>query len=161
MREYQRNITFSLNKIVLIVNKHEHHLQTKKDGMHHPRQRKNRLLCCKAVSSTIDLNNLCYRISSNCTITSADVKGVIEALLTQFELELLSGKNIRFGDIGTFSASITSDIVENKEDLKPQKVCIKTVTFLPSTRLKNKLKTKARFMRLRDFNRKYNGVDEE
>ena len=115
----------------------------------------------KAVSSTIDLNNLCYRISSNCTITSADVKGVIEALLTQFELELLSGKNIRFGDIGTFSASITSDIVENKEDLKPQKVRIKTVTFLPSTRLKNKLKTKARFMRLRDFNRKYNGVDEE
>ena len=52
-------------------------------------------------------------------------------------------------------------IVENKEDLKPQKVRIKTVTFLPSTRLKNKLKTKARFMRLRDFNRKYNGVDEE
>ena len=119
-----------------------------------PGKEKTGYFAAKAVSSTIDLNNLCYRISSNCTITSADVKGVIEALLTQFELELLSGKNIRF-------ASITSDIVENKEDLKPQKVRIKTVTFLPSTRLKNKLKTKARFMRLRDFNRKYNGVDEE
>ena len=101
-----------------------------------PGKEKTGYFAAKAVSSTIDLNNLCYRISSNCTITSADVKGVI-------------------------SASITSDIVENKEDLKPQKVRIKTVTFLPSTRLKNKLKTKARFMRLRDFNRKYNGVDEE
>ena len=79
--------------------------------MHHPRQRKNRLLCCKSGLFHNRPNNLCYRISSNCTITSADVKGVIEALLTQFELELLSGKNIRFGDIGTFSASITSDIV--------------------------------------------------
>ena len=97
-----------------------------------PGKEKTGYFAAKAVSSTIDLNNLCYRISSNCTITSADVKGVIEALLTQFELELLSGKNIRFGDIGTFSASITSDIVENKEDLKPQKVRIKTVTFLRS-----------------------------
>ncbi|WP_233467178.1 HU family DNA-binding protein [Parabacteroides goldsteinii] len=57
-----------------------------------PGKEKTGYFAAKAVSSTIDLNNLCYRISSNCTITSADVKGVIEALLTQFELELLSGK---------------------------------------------------------------------
>ena len=81
--------------------------------------------------------------------------------MKQFELELLSGKNIQFGDIGIFSASITSDIVDNKDDLKPQDIRIKTVTFLPSTRLKTTLKNKAKFMRLRDFNRKYNGVDEE
>ena len=126
-----------------------------------PGKEKTGYFAANVNSSTIDIDNLCYRISSTCTITSADIKGVIEALLTQFELELLSGKNIRFGDIGTYSASITSEIVEEKDNLKPQMVRIKTVTFLPSTRLKNKLKTKARFMRLRDFNRKYNGVDEE
>lgn len=126
-----------------------------------PGKEKTGYFAAKANSTTIDLDDLCYRISNTCTITSADIKGVIEALVTQFELELLSGRNIQFGDIGTFSASITSDIVENKEDLKPQIVRIKTVTFLPSTRLKNKLKLEARFMRLRDFNRKYNGMDEE
>ncbi|MCD7713002.1 MAG: hypothetical protein LUJ25_09990 [Firmicutes bacterium] len=126
-----------------------------------PGKEKTGYFTAKANSKTIDLDGLCYRISSTCTITSADIKGVIEALMTQFELELLNGSNIRFGDIGTFSASITSDIVEDKDGLKPQMVRIKTVTFLPSTRLKNKLKNKARFMRLRDFNRKYNGVDEE
>ena len=47
-----------------------------------PAKKKTGYFAAKAVSSTIDLNNLCYRISSNCTITSADVKGVIEALLT-------------------------------------------------------------------------------
>ena len=131
-----------------------------------PGKEKTGYFAAKAVSSTIDLNNLCYRISSNCTITSADVKGVIEALLTQFELELLSGKNIRFGTptvVVVIPLKEEGEFIQllNKEDLKPQKVHIKTVTFLPSTRLKNKLKTKARFMRLRDFNRKYNGVDEE
>ncbi|WP_293712369.1 HU family DNA-binding protein [uncultured Parabacteroides sp.] len=126
-----------------------------------PGKEKTGYFAAKANSSTINLNDLCYRISSNCTITSADIKGVIEALMKQFELELLSGKNIQFGDIGIFSASITSDIVDNKDDLKPQDIRIKTVTFLPSTRLKTTLKNKAKFMRLRDFNRKYNGVDEE
>lgn len=126
-----------------------------------PGKEKTGYFAAKANSSTINLNDLCYRISSNCTITSADIKGVIEALMKQFELELLSGKNIQFGDIGIFSASITSDIVDNKDDLKPQDIRIKTVTFLPSTRLKTTLKTQAKFMRLRDFNRKYNGVDEE
>lgn len=126
-----------------------------------PGKEKTGYFAAKANSSTINLNDLCYRISNNCTITSADIKGVIEALMKQFELELLSGRNIQFGDIGTFSASITSDIVDNKDDLKPQDVRIKTITFLPSTRLKTMLKTQAKFMRLRDFNRKYNGVDEE
>lgn len=126
-----------------------------------PGKEKTGYFAAKANNTTISLDSLCYRISSTCTITSADIKGVIEALLLQFELELLSGSNIRFGDIGTFSASITSDIVEEKEDLKPQKVRVKTVTFLPSVRLKNKLKSKARFMRLRDFNREFSGVDEE
>ena len=45
-----------------------------------PGKEKTGYFAAKAVSSTIDLNNLCYRISSNCTITSADVKGVIEGL---------------------------------------------------------------------------------
>ena len=57
-----------------------------------PGKEKTGYFAAKANSSTINLNDLCYRISSNCTITSADIKGVIEALMKQFELELLCRK---------------------------------------------------------------------
>lgn len=126
-----------------------------------PGQEKTGYFAAKVSSGTIDTNGLCYRISSKCTVTSADVKGVIEALIQEFELELLAGRNIRFGDLGIFSASITSDITTEKEELKPRNVRVKTITFLPSTRIKATLKAEAKFMRLRDFNRKFNGVDEE
>lgn len=126
-----------------------------------PGKEKTGYFAAKVNNSTVDLEELCYRISNNCTITGADIKGVIEALTQQFELELLNGRSIQFGDIGTFSASITSDVTNNKEDLKPHKVRIKTITYLPSIRLKAALKKEAEFMRLRDFNRKFNGTDEE
>ena len=47
-----------------------------------PGKEKTGYFAAKANCSTINLDSLCYRISNTCTITSADIKGVIEALLT-------------------------------------------------------------------------------
>lgn len=114
----------------------------------------------KVAGSIIETDKLCNVISEKCSLTSADVKAVIEALVKEFELELCFGSSIRVGDLGIFSASITSDLVETKDELKPKYVKVKTITYLPSVRLKEQMK-RTEFMRLRDFNRRFNGTDEE
>ena len=125
-----------------------------------PGKEKTGYFAAKVSGSTIDLDGLCKRISDKCSLTGADVKAVMEAMVKEFELELLSGSNIKFGDLGTFSASITSDVVEDKEDLKPSMVRVKTVTFLPSTRVKQIMR-QAKFIRLKDFNKEVYGIEEE
>lgn len=47
-----------------------------------PGKEKTGYFVAKANNCTIDLDQLCYCIS-NCTITSADIKGVIEALIQE------------------------------------------------------------------------------
>lgn len=41
-----------------------------------PGKEKTGYFAAKANNTTISLDSLCYRISSTCTITSADIKGV-------------------------------------------------------------------------------------
>jgi len=114
----------------------------------------------KALGSTIETDELCANISEKCSLTSADVKAVIEALVKEMETELLSGNSIRVGDLGIFKASISSEVVDTKEELKPKKVHIKAITYRSSARLKKAMR-RAQFMRLRDFNKMAYGIDEE
>jgi len=125
-----------------------------------PGKEKTGFFAAKVAGSTIGIDALCKRISDKCSLTGSDVKGVIEALVKEIELELGHGSSIKVGDLGTFSASVTSDIVKSKEELKPKKVRVKTVTFLPSSRIKKMMK-KVGFERLRDFNKRVHGIDEE
>lgn len=126
-----------------------------------PGKEKTGYFAAKVSSGTTDFNQLCSNISEKCSMTSSDVKGVLEALIKEFELELLYGRSIRFGDLGIFSASVTSDVVATKEELEPHMVRVNTITYLPSPRIKDLIKRRAQFTRLRDFNRMYNGIDEE
>ena len=125
-----------------------------------PGKEKTGYFAGKVSGVSINTDDLCKRISNKCSVTGADVKAVVEALIKELELELLSGSSIQFGDFGRFSASITSDVVENKEDLKPKMVRVKTVTYLPSVRIK-KIMKEAQFMRLRDYNKLVGNKDDE
>lgn len=125
-----------------------------------PGKEKTGYIAGKTMGSTIDTDNLCEHISEKCSLTSADVKAVIEALVKEISLELKSGNRIRVGDLGIFSAAISSEVVDTKEDLKPKKVRVKTISYLPSVRLKDAMRY-TDFMRLRDFNRIAYGTDEE
>ena len=106
----------------------------------------------KVPGRTLETDKLCHRISDKCSLTSADVKAAIEALVTELTSEFRLGGSVRVGDLGIFSTSITSEVVDTQEDLKPKKVSVKTISFLPSVRLKEMMK-EVEFMRLRDFDR--------
>lgn len=125
-----------------------------------PGKEKTGYFAGKVSGGTIETDKLCSKISDRCTLTGSDVKAVIEALVEELSMELIYGRSVQIGDLGIFSASITSEVVDTKEALKPRKVRIKSITYLPSVRLKTKME-EAKFMRLRDFNKMTYGIDEE
>lgn len=104
----------------------------------------------KVNSGMISMNTLCKSISEKCSLTSADVKGVVEALVHEIEVNLTHGRSIQVGDLGIFSASVTSPVVDTPEELTPKKVRIKNVTFLPSVRIKETMK-EAQFIRQKEL----------
>lgn len=124
-----------------------------------PGKEKTGFFAGKVLGSTIETNELCEHISEKCSLTSADVKAVVEALVSEIDIELKYGNRVRVGELGIFSASITSDVVETTEELKPKRVRVKAIAYLPSVRLKESMR-RAAFMRLRDFNRLDSGSTE-
>lgn len=118
-----------------------------------PGKEKNGYFAGKVAERTIQTNDFCHLVSDRCSLTGSDIKGVIEAIVESIEMELMHGRSIQLGDLGTFSASITSEVVDTEEELKPQKVRIKNITFLPSVRIKESIK-KAEFVRFKESNRK-------
>ena len=74
----------------------------------------------------------------------------MEALVHEIEVNLTHGRSIQVGDLGIFSASVTSPVVDTPEELTPKKVRIKNVTFLPSVRIKETMK-EAQFIRQKEL----------
>lgn len=106
----------------------------------------------KVHHSTMTTQALCESISDRCSLTGSDVKGALEALVETIEMELSCGRSIQMGDLGTFTASITSEVVNTAEELKPRKVRVKSIVFLPSVRLKEEM-ANVEFVRQREFSR--------
>ena len=65
-------------------------------------------------SGTSDLNKLCKLICSRSTLSSADVKAVLDSLNWAMDLELSSGNVVQLGEFGNFRMSINSDATKIK-----------------------------------------------
>ena len=89
---------------------------------------------------TIDTAELCEEISAGCTLTTADMKAAIEALISSVSMKLKAGYNVCIDDLGTFSLSAESDRVESPEEIHAQSVRVKGIHFRPSVRMKKTLK---------------------
>ncbi|MCD7930921.1 MAG: hypothetical protein LUH15_05920 [Tannerellaceae bacterium] len=57
---------------------------------------------------TMDFNELCATISASCTLTQADVIGVLEALRQVYRSHLLDGDTVHLGDVGTVRLTASS-----------------------------------------------------
>ena len=89
---------------------------------------------------TIDTAELCEEISAGCTLTTADMKAAIEALISSVSQKLKAGYNVCIDDLGTFSLSAESETVESPDDIRSQSVRVKAIHFRPSVRMKKSMK---------------------
>jgi len=89
----------------------------------------------------LTLADLGKRIEQKCTVNGADIRAAIYALLEVMLLEMADGKIIRLGELGSLRVNLSSEGVENEEDVKSSVIRSAKVVFTPGKDLKNMLET--------------------
>ena len=87
-------------------------------------------------SGTSDLNKLCKLICSRSTLSSADVKAVLDSLNWAMDLELSSGNVVQLGEFGNFRMSINSEGTNTPEDFDATKIKGVRIIFFPGSALR-------------------------
>ncbi|MCF8380756.1 MAG: HU family DNA-binding protein [Bacteroidales bacterium] len=88
----------------------------------------------------VDLNDLCERVSLMSTLSPPDIWGVIVALLDTIPDYLTNGYNVKLGEFGIFSLSLTSDPAETPEKLTAKNIRKTNIQFRPGVRFKQAVK---------------------
>ncbi|MCC8198622.1 MAG: HU family DNA-binding protein [Tannerellaceae bacterium] len=91
------------------------------------------------IQGTLRTERLIRSISESCTLTGADVKGVLESLSERLCYGLSNSYNVYLEGIGTFSVTLKSKPVKDKKEIRSASVEFKNVEFRPDPRLKRKL----------------------
>ena len=84
----------------------------------------------------LTLDKIAELIEKRSTVSSADIKAVLDAL--QFEIlnALEEGFSVRLGDVGSFRATLTSRSADSAEAFLPSNIKGIRVTFTPSSKLR-------------------------
>lgn len=82
------------------------------------------------------MKELCYLISERSTVSSADVKAVLDNLNFVIDLQMKSGRIVHLGELGNFRLSIGSKGVVNKEDFSSSLLKAPKILFTPGADLR-------------------------
>lgn len=87
-------------------------------------------------SGTTDLNKICKLVSSRSTVSSADVKAVLDSLNWVMDLELSAGNVVQLGELGNFRLSLSSEGTAKEEDFDATKIKKARIVFHPGAALR-------------------------
>lgn len=88
-------------------------------GKRNPLDRSQMKYYAQMASTTpVTLDQIIKRIEKRSTVSSADVKAVLDALQYEVIDALESGNSVRLGDLGSFRLTLQSDGVANQEEAK-------------------------------------------
>ena len=90
-------------------------------------------------SGTITLKDLMERASRHTGFSPAEVVGMVTFLEEALVEYLSQGYHVKLGDIGTFSASLTSRKVMNKEEIRAKSVHFRNVNFKADKKLRKQI----------------------
>ena len=89
---------------------------------------------------TVDLPKLAEYLSDKTTFSKQEAKGVLELAVEGIEYYLGLGHNVSLGDLGTFSVSAESKVVQDKSEIRGTAVKMKRVVHRPSKGMTQRLK---------------------
>jgi predicted histone-like DNA-binding protein len=78
-----------------------------------------------------NINKLIERIEKISTVSGADIRGVLYALVDVVPEEMAEGNIVRIGDLGSFRVSISSEGHDNEDDVSSNSVTDSRVIFSP------------------------------
>jgi predicted histone-like DNA-binding protein len=88
-------------------------------------------------SGVSGVDKICKLISSRSTVSSADVKAVLDSLAWAMDLELSSGNVVKLGELGNFRLSISSLGMATKEEVNAGKIRKARIIFTPGAILRS------------------------
>ncbi|MDH6358181.1 HU family DNA-binding protein [Parabacteroides sp. PF5-9] len=83
-----------------------------------------------------DLPKLCKLISARSSISSADVKAVLDSLNWVMEVELQSSNIVQVGELGNFRLTISSNGTDTADDFSAADIRKAKIVFSPGSSLR-------------------------
>lgn len=87
-------------------------------------------------SGEISLEEMTSMIEEISTVSGADIRAVLYAMVSVASRSLSSGQIVRFGDLGSLRLSISSDAAETPEKVLSSVIKSSKVVFTPGAKLK-------------------------
>lgn len=88
----------------------------------------------------VTLDQIVELIEKRSTVTSADVKAVLDALQFEVRNALVDGKSVRLGDLGSFRPTLSSRSALSADAFLPANIKGVRVRYVPLAALKSDLK---------------------
>lgn len=82
-----------------------------------------------------DMETLCTHISARSTVSSADVKAVLDGLNYILDLELRAGRIVQLGEFGNFRITLGSDGSDESKSFSSSMIRKPKITFTPGVTL--------------------------
>lgn len=110
-------------------------------NMHKGATEGSKLFYAQAKSmGTSGMERLCSMISERSTVSSADVKAVLDSLIYVMKLELSDGKIVQLGEFGNFRVTFGSAGTETEKEFTAAKIRRPKYTFTPGKALRDQAK---------------------
>ena len=90
----------------------------------------------------VGLRKIIAEIEEKCTLTQADIVAVLYALESAVSKHLLNGQAVRFGTLGSFRPTISSEGAESANTWAPTMIKRVRAVFTPSGQMKQNLSLK-------------------
>ncbi|GAB6395419.1 MAG: DsbA family protein [Bacteroidales bacterium] len=84
----------------------------------------------------VTFDELCGDISDNCTLTSADVKAVMDRMNFCLDKHLRAGRIVQFGEIGNFRMAVGSSGSVEANDFSTSQIRRPKIVFAPGSALR-------------------------
>ena len=88
-------------------------------------------------NGTSSMKTLCKLITARSTVSSADVKAVLDNLNFILDMELRAGRIVQLGEFGNFRLSLSSNGASDKKSFTQADVKGARVIFTPGASLRN------------------------
>jgi predicted histone-like DNA-binding protein len=91
-------------------------------------------------SDKIEIADLAIEVSERCSLRRSDVQGALLALMDLIPKELLKGKIVSLGELGSFYTNVKSEGVLTEEELSISMVTGTRIKYRPTKELIKKLR---------------------
>lgn len=115
--------------------------KVKRKILNGPEEGQEKYYAVAKASGIASLDHMCMLIGARSTVSSADVKGVLDSLNWAMDLELRAGRLVQLGELGNFRLTISSEGTATEKDLTADKIKKARIIFSPGSALRETRKT--------------------